>query len=55
MRLLKEDKLGARSIDMIKPSDAKEDVYKRQSMIRPIIFIISTNIIEERNIASIGV
>ena len=24
MRLLKEDKLGARSIDMIKPSDAKE-------------------------------
>ena len=24
MRLLKEDKLGARSIDTIKPSDAKE-------------------------------
>ena len=32
MRLLKEDKLGARSIDTIKPSDAKEWALRMKDM-----------------------
>ena len=35
MRLLKEDKLGARSIDTIKPSDAKEWALRMKENIHP--------------------
>ena len=37
MQLLKEDKLGARSIDTIKPSDAKEWALRMKEKGFPII------------------
>ena len=36
MRILSEDSIGSREIGGVKPSDAKEDVYKRQASLLSI-------------------
>ena len=43
MRLLKEDKLGARSIDTIKPSDAKEKVALIEEQEQALLSFIKTD------------